>query len=373
MPRYLLACLLFMVLGCADHADVPVETHEGAPMTFGATDTRALLNTTADLQTAGFAVYGQYNGNYTAAGTYERITLFDNQAVTFTDNHWTYTPLKYWSQDPLHQYLFFAYAPRLTSTDAQSLRAELFTNNLSGFRGFRFRNVPFMQDAATGSDLLVATQGPATAAAFGYDKVEFNFTHALALVEIWAENDGPEGDGHKDYYIDDIKFSPATGVNYYNNYDISFPVNAAAQSYDLGVNAYFNATFNEYENGVLSKQDQLALRGVGTAQNSETTVFSGSDAHIGSRGNPTQVLQKLLVPIAIHDGTQFIVDYHKNLETTSTQKGLNFCTQLGITRFEPNRKYKIVLRVGAKFEMEVKVFVADWEDETPISDDVYNW
>ncbi len=66
---------------------------------------------------AGFGVFGYYTGNGLLHGTYQPNFMY-NQQVVYRDEHWTYSPLKYWpnefgdeQSEEIDHVSFFAYAP----------------------------------------------------------------------------------------------------------------------------------------------------------------------------------------------------------------------------------------------------------------------
>ena len=107
-------------------ASVPV------PVTFGTymgetAETRAMIATDTDLQTAGFGVFATYSNG----GDYSSSTgpnFMYNQSVTYSSG-WTYTPVKYWPNETTQdsqtspatststdKLSFFAYAPYKAAT-----------------------------------------------------------------------------------------------------------------------------------------------------------------------------------------------------------------------------------------------------------------
>ncbi len=72
----------------------------------------------AALKTSGFGVFAYYTSttawsSFTSTGA---SYFMENQAVTYSDNAWTYTPTKYWPKNTSDMISFFAYAPYASGT-----------------------------------------------------------------------------------------------------------------------------------------------------------------------------------------------------------------------------------------------------------------
>lgn len=108
----------------------------------------------------GFGVFGNYSS--TEAQTFG-ANLFKNQKVYYSDNKWTYSPLKYW---PTQGHIdFLAYAPYNAGTVKDPYSLEF---NVS-------------EKITEQKDLLYAkTPGQTMAKNSGTNKVTFKFNHALS-------------------------------------------------------------------------------------------------------------------------------------------------------------------------------------------------
>ena len=210
-----LAAMLFA--GCTSSDDLTTretitKANEAAtPINFGTymgkTSTRATVGKQGDMTTStlkalqtdggGFGVFAYYTGasNWSTAGTSTIPNFMYNQQVSWSSDHWTYSPVKYWpnnnnpadgsgatgSQDK--NYLsFFAYAP--------------YDDNISYITGFSANNATGAPtvDYTWGAenDLLYAVQTDR----YKYDSndandngrvgdvVSFMFRHALVKVQF---------------------------------------------------------------------------------------------------------------------------------------------------------------------------------------------
>ena len=121
---------------------------------------RGKEETVTNLQTDGFGVFGNYSS--TKDETFG-ANLFNNQKVYYSDNKWTYSPLKYW---PTQGHIdFLAYAPYNAGTVKDPYSLEF---NVS-------------EKITEQKDLLYAkTVGQTMAENSGTKKVTFKFAHALS-------------------------------------------------------------------------------------------------------------------------------------------------------------------------------------------------
>ncbi len=179
------AVMLFLLAltGCSkdeagndSDAPVPVRFEAGSPEVF---KTRAEINTLNDLKNDpnGFGVFAYYTGadNWETIGSSTKPNFMYNQQVTWSSDHWTYTPVKYWPNADGEKVSFFAYAP--------------YTSNTTGFSTNTADGAPIISYTwGTTNDLLYDKQidqvkGTVSSA------VTFTFKHALAKVEFKARRD----------------------------------------------------------------------------------------------------------------------------------------------------------------------------------------
>ena len=128
--------------------------------------------TTNAMKTQGFGVFAAYTGQ-TALSAYTgtEANFMKNTKVTFSDPSWTYSPVKYWPNNPDDKVSFFAYAPY----DA-SKTCTLTSGNLM---------VPFtVANTVTDQIDLVWNNKPVTDLTKQKitETVNFTFQHALAKI-----------------------------------------------------------------------------------------------------------------------------------------------------------------------------------------------
>ena len=160
-------------------APVPVRFEAGSPEVF---KSRSLIESESALQGAGFGVFAYYTGAtaWGDVGSSTTPNFMYNQQVTWSSDHWTYTPVKYWPNADGEKVSFFAYAP--------------YTSNTTGFSTNTAAGAPIISYTwGTTNDLLYDKQidqvkGTVSSA------VTFTFKHALAKVEFKIrrkDNSGP--------------------------------------------------------------------------------------------------------------------------------------------------------------------------------------
>jgi hypothetical protein len=165
-------------------APVPVRFEAGSPEVF---KSRTEINTLDDLKDPeknpnGFGVFAYYTGAtaWGDVGSSTTPNFMYNQQVTWSSDHWTYTPVKYWPNADGEKVSFFAYAP--------------YTSNTTGFSTNTDAGAPIISYTwGTTNDLLYDKQidqvkGTVSSA------VTFTFKHALAKVEFKIRrkyNSGP--------------------------------------------------------------------------------------------------------------------------------------------------------------------------------------
>lgn len=133
---------------------------------------RGSVFTTDAMKTAGFGVFAAYTGQNDFAS--QPMNFMSNQQVTYDTDAWTYSPLKYWPNNPGDKVSFFAYAP----------------HNVTGATpGTTAATVDFIvQDAvADQKDLVVADALTDNLKPSISDKVTFDFKHVLARIGLNVE------------------------------------------------------------------------------------------------------------------------------------------------------------------------------------------
>lgn len=214
------AVMLFLLAltGCSKNeagndsgAPVPVRFEAGSPEVF---KSRTEINTLDDLKNPeknpnGFGVFAYYTGadNWETIVSSTKPNFMYNQQVTWSSDHWTYTPVKYWPNDntpadntgatgsQTHSYVsFFAYAPYFdpSSSPASSPASgvtDIGANNVSGAPTVTYTwaaDADLLYDYK--KDCYKTMTSPDTYGSVG-GSVPFIFKHALAKVEFKARRD----------------------------------------------------------------------------------------------------------------------------------------------------------------------------------------
>lgn len=201
-------CLLVVMTGCSkddagavDSAQSPIEFTTDGPALF---ITRSVIENNSHLQAAGFGVLAYMKGTNGATACYDggdnwnsgAPNFMYNQQVSWSTDHWTYSPVKYWPNDnnpadgsgaegsQTNSYVsFFAYAPY---TDLSSSPAIGITG-LSANSATTAPTITYVWDAE--ADLLYDAKPDCYKTDAAGDgrvsgAVQFSFKHALALVKF---------------------------------------------------------------------------------------------------------------------------------------------------------------------------------------------
>ena len=178
-------------------APVPVRFEAGSPEVF---KSRSLIESESALQEAGFGVFAYYTGAtaWGDVGSSTTPNFMYNQQVTWSSDHWTYTPVKYWPNDnypadgsgaagsQTRSYVsFFAYAPYSDMSSPPSSGVTAISANSA--TGAPVLTYTWAADA----DLLYASQidrykydsNDANDNGRVGDVVSFTFRHALVYIE----------------------------------------------------------------------------------------------------------------------------------------------------------------------------------------------
>lgn len=189
----LCGCLLLLA-ACGADGGAPDMPQAGLPIGFS-TDvegrqTRSGELTAANLLSTGIFAYYTGSNDWTAADT---PNFMYNQEVKRTDasSPWTYSPVKYWPNNPADKISFFAYAP---------YNAAGVTPCGNTVAGFPYLDYTVPTAEANQTDLLAATplmnQSYANTPVTPSDpttqgKISFNMQHALTKVSIYAKSSDP--------------------------------------------------------------------------------------------------------------------------------------------------------------------------------------
>lgn len=186
----LCGCLLLLA-ACGTDDGAPDMPQAGRPIGFS-TNVEGRQNrsgelTAANLLSTGIFAYYTGSDDWTAADT---PNFMYNQEVKRTDasSPWTYSPVKYWPNNPADKISFFAYAPYNAAGVTPC------GNTVAGFPYLDY-TVPTAEAGQT--DLLVATplmnQSYANTPVTPGDpttqgKISFNMQHALTKISIYAKS-----------------------------------------------------------------------------------------------------------------------------------------------------------------------------------------
>jgi hypothetical protein len=160
-------------------APVPVRFEAGSPEVF---KSRSLIESESALKGAGFGVFAYYTGAtaWGDVGSSTTPNFMYNQQVTWSSDHWTYTPVKYWPNADGEKVSFFAYAP--------------YTSNTTGFSTNTDAGAPIISYTWEASNDLLYDKQIDQVKGTVSSAVTFTFKHALAKVEFKIrrkDNSGP--------------------------------------------------------------------------------------------------------------------------------------------------------------------------------------
>lgn len=218
-----LAATALILTGCSQN-EVIDEVAQNQPIEFGTyagrpAQTRA---TSIPAKPVSMGVFAYYTGQSDwDPATHNVANFMKNQKVTLTDGNYTYSPIKYWPNNPGDKVSFFAYAPYNANASVGSYTTNGFT--LTGFTVTD--NVKTHQDLLYVKDnKTLNLERPKVT-----DKVTFNFAHALARIGFSATfkvDDKENGTGLDDntkITINRVALSSANGTDklFYSSGDLS--------------------------------------------------------------------------------------------------------------------------------------------------------
>lgn len=306
--------------------------------------TRGSEETVDKLKTDAFGVFGNYSS--TKDETFG-ANLFNNQKVYYSDNKWTYSPLKYW---PTQGHIdFLAYAPYNVGQVKDTYSLEF---NVS-------------ETITKQKDLLYAkTVGQTMADNSGTKKVTFKFDHALSrlgysvklngtcspdatitLKKITLAGSAPEpttgttteptGAFHKTGTIElsTGNWSSLSGKQYFNWYSAPTSETSGSQSITFTSSTY-NTKYTNKDNEYLFVIPQN---------------FSGT--------NELYVIVEYTIQYTGVKGP----DGQPATMTNKVYKQLSY-------NFEQGKAYTINLTIGRPIDFDVNAEITPWEKDTTISE-----
>lgn len=326
--------LCLSMQGCDQESEPFVqEDPEPLPISMNATSvagmetTRAMIEDDAQLQAAGFKLYG-----YVTYGT-NSAQVFNDQQVVCTDGVWDYTPKRYWLRNV--DYYFGAYAP----ADLSGITVKAGDNSLE----FTIPNWQVLNDAA--KDLVVATSnGSAAYYVSNGGQVDLQFNHVLACLEVRLKK---EGDGGNSYKL--------KGLTYKN-----VPTSDRTTTYTL-----------DYESSDNSQMGNPALGSM--------MVYSGEQLPVGtgSKESPALTFSHLLVPFTGQNNVVVSVTYIAGMGSESSfEYTREIATSL--TKIQAGKRYILTLTFtgGENIIPQLDITnwsIAKWNDEDIEEDSKHNW
>ena len=295
---------------------------------------RALIEGDAQLQSAGFVVYGKV----TTTDGKNSASVFNGQEVTYdlVEGVWDYSPKKYWYRDVY--YYFGAYAPidlsdiRVTSSDC-SLE-------------FTVSNCQVVNEEAV--DLVVATSNGNEVyyVSENAGEVDLQFEHVLSCLEVRLKKEDDSGNGYL-----------LKGLTYNN-----VPVSGGEITYTLDYGQSANS--------------QMTAPTLGSM-----TVCSGAEHSVGTGaiGSPAVTFSHLMAPFTITGSGKvtMLINYIAELGYGNSFEYTREVTT-DLTAMQAGKKYILTLTFagGGKIIPELELAewnIAKWDNQDIEDDPKYNW
>lgn len=179
------ASTLSILAGCTARLDPAEEKvisfHAGSPLLRDDANTKADYY---DNTSFGVFAFKQSGGTWAqlASKKWKPDFMFNQQVVHSTGPNYTYTPTRYWPNAAVNTLTFWAYSPYDASADllVSGSTSNAYTGNSIGLPDIRFS-----VDGHT--DLLYSDVEADQTSATNSGEVQFDFNHALSLVDFKAE------------------------------------------------------------------------------------------------------------------------------------------------------------------------------------------
>ncbi len=339
-----------MAVSCSSD-DVVQQVQEDNAIQFStylgnAAQSRATIADNDALKANGFGVFAYYTGQDAWADADKTTPNFmDNQQVTWdgSASAWTYSPIKYWPNNPGDKVSFFAYAPYngsgITTTTGSS-EIEFAVNS----------------EVLQQVDLLYAEQDNNTVDVTKQnigDNVHFTFKHALSAIALQVEavNDKVNNDATGE--VDDA----VVGDD-----DIADGTTIAVQSVEITGDFTNVGKLNTYTNA-WSPVESLTrtytfdadefVATVAADVPDEKTQLSNEDAYLMIiPQNVESMTVKVVYTVTTADG---------NLSTGSSVITNTITSDPFEITLEQNKKYNLCLHLGMT-SVKLSAEVTDWED-----------
>ena len=324
----LIASLLFVACRKESHPSTPDTKSYAISMSPAEVrgGTRALINNLADLQTAGFKVYGYKVDKQSYK---QQVFTNDGQTVTYDGaNGWIYSPVRYW--DRVADYCFAAYAPA-TLPGGMAV-----TNKVGANQTLDFIIPQWQVINGTETDLIVASsQGAATEYLNKGGVVNLTFDHLYAQLEVQVLRNAFLVSTYKLTSLH-YKYVPSNDNGTYTH-DFATPANSA----------YTTTILREDAQSVEMMTGDV---GVDPTPKAETTF------------------KHLVVPFtSIDGGFKIVVGY----TVAGTAKTATVAS--GLKTLEAGQRYVLRLNFNSGADIIPSLTVEDWIPEELDEDDKYNW
>ncbi len=185
------ACTLSLLAGCTARLD-PAEERvisfsAGSPLLRDDANTKADYY---DNTSFGVFAFKQSGGTWAqlASTKWKPNFMFNQEVVHSTGSNYTYAPIRYWPEATVNTLTFWAYSPYDVNADflVSGSTSNAYTNNSFGLPDIRFT-------ADGHTDFLYSDVEADQTSATNSGEVQFDFNHALALVDLKAEKIDEDG------------------------------------------------------------------------------------------------------------------------------------------------------------------------------------
>ena len=304
--------------------------------------TRASVLTTDNLNS--FGVFASYTGenNYTSS---DQMNFMNNQEVTKSGSDWTYTPVKYWPNNPGDKISFFAYAPYDNTTAVSGTTKTVTANPTLGST----------EDLVVAEALKDQTKQTTTG------KVLFTFKHALSRIGLNVEaqvdlvngdqtgsnDNGTTGNGT----LDDKTTIKVTEVKLVGKFDTEANINLLNGTWSGVESAISNVEYIwGYDNFISSVADKVTIE-------KQKLNADNSYAMIIPQKFEGENKIKLVVKYTVTTTDNKLDDGKSAIENTITSDAFNF-------NFEQGKAYMFNLHLGMT-SVKLDASVSSWDEVTP--------
>ena len=293
-----------------------VSERQAAAGTQAAADTRAATEyaTEADIKEMGvLAYFPDGNRHFNPSASVPNF-MYNQKVVRQSSGIWTYSPVKYWPNNPTDEISFFAYAPYVDHTVSGGSNPTLSSIATKGFPTLTY-TVPTPENSQV--DLLAATPLLNRTYAMDSGKLKFAMKHALTKVGVFIKsNDDATGKKVTAFSITSAKSGTLTYHGSTGPSDIGFSWGAfsATQTY-TPANASIAVPDTQAGSAVKLCTFFLLPQGTGSTFNI-TYTYSGTTSGSGAAPTHTVALTDLPLPSLDKWGPGASVSYTIGIEKT---------------------------------------------------------